>query len=346
MGSMRQKDSRSITSATRSVISSAAAACAFSLLVAAPVSAQTIQVSLQSFAGRRSADIADLAMASARPVSAAECAANADLAFRFSSVDSTRAELRFFHGTNCEMSSVRNDTTDTSCTELPLQIPINMNTQVDEVIPIGSLIDCTAGGTGSRQVYVLALDNDTSEVTGMGQQVNFPIAYDFDGPTAPQDLAARAGESQMTLDWTASTDQLDGYEVYFVANGCDDETRMVTTTRLTDENLTEGDLLRAVAGATSTTTAEFPDDAAIGSWHAVAIRAIDKAKNPGALSEPVCVQRISITTWFDTYCSGASPPAACTSSGCTVAPGRRGDATGLAFLAAFALFGLVWRERR
>jgi len=313
--------------------------------VAAPASAQAIQVSLQSFAGRTSADLADLATTTAVPVSQAECDAAALLDFRFSGVDNTRAQLHFFHGSNCEMSSVRNDTTDTSCVDLTLEYSINMNTEVNQEIPISSLIDCTGGSSGTRTIFVLALDNETSEVSGAGQAVSFPIAFDFAGPSAPTDLVARNGRSETTLEWTASTDQIDRYDVFFIANGCD-ASGALTTDRLSDpDNLLASDILTTASGSSSSATVEFPADTAVGTHHAIAIRAVDNAGNAGGLSNVECVSTIAVTTWFDEYCSGDSPPAACSSSGCSAVPSRRGSFGG-PLLAILALGGLVWRARR
>ena len=320
-----------------------AVACAALLAMAAPASAQDIVVTLQAFTGRTTVSLTDIATVGAVPISQGECDAGAMLDFRFTMVDSARSQLHLFHGANCEMASVRNDTTDTSCTDLNLEYSIDMNSEVNVSIPVSSLVDCTAGSSGTRTIYVLALDNTTSEVSGAGQKVTFPIAYDFAGPSAPSNLVARDGESAMTLTWDGSTDQITTYEVFFVADGCD-AAGTVTTTRLMDPAAPdESAIIATVPAPTAQASVAFPSGVTIGSHNAVAIRGVDSSMNNGDLSAVTCVSRVDLVSFWDAYCSGGDAPAACGSSGCSAAPGR---GSGGVLWSVLLLLGLAWRVRR
>ncbi len=312
------------------------------VLASAPAVAQDIQVTIRSMEGRTSVDLADLATTSAVPISQSECNADALIEFRFTQIDSARSQLHLYYGAMCETVSVRTDTTDTSCNDLELEYAIDMNTQVDQSIPVSSLIDCTAGSSGTRTIYVLAIDNETSEVTGAGQKVSFPIAFDFQGPSAPSGLTISDGETAMTLSWEPSSDQITEYEVYFVENGCSGGA--VTTTAFDDPANPTVAVYTTIEGTTSSASVEFPDGLAVGSEHAVAIRGVDNAGNAGNLSTPQCVTIVDVQTFWDAYCGGGGGGEACTSS-CAASPASRGADRG-AWLALAALAaGLLVRRR-
>lgn len=313
---------------------------ALTWLVAAPAFAQEINVTLRGVTGRSSVDLADLAMIGAAPLSYDECTSGATIDFRFTMVDQNRSQLHLYYGSNCEMVSVRNDTTDTSCVDLGLEYAIDRQMQVDVDIPISDLIDptvpvaeaCDSITSTTRTIFVLAIDNPTSEVSGAGQQVSFPLAFDFDGPSAPTEVSATDGETRSTVRWT-STGQVTRYEVYLVEDGCDAEGNVMTgvfddVTGLTPAKVQDGP-------ASSTTVEPIPG--AIGSHHAIAVRGIDNAMNPGPLSAPVCMTKIDVTTFWDAYCSSADASEACSSS-CSVSatPGRGALLGSLAALLAFA----------
>ncbi len=307
-------------------------ACA---LAAAPVSAQAIQVTLSSFGERTSPDLAALGSITAQPVSRAECEADVMADFRFSGIDSTRARLHLFHGLNCDMASVRNDTTEEICTDLMLDYAIEMSTQIDVAIPISSLIDCS-GSAGARNIYVLALDDETSEVSGAGQLGMFPIAFDLvNRPSTPEALAVEADDAHMTLTWTEPRVHDGSYEVFFVPDGCDAEG--LVTARLTDPpDLADRLPVTIPADGTSAAVIAFPDSVEPGQWNAVALRAVDAAGNEGALSNVACVQRPD--------CASSPAATVCGSGGCAAGSGRpppRGIVLALLFLGAF-----VYRTRR
>jgi len=313
------------------------------LLVATPVAAQEISTTVTALTDRTSVDLTDLSDVTIAPIRTAECDDSHLISFRFSGVDATRAQLHLFYGASCNDSTVRNDATDTSCTDLGLEYAISSRSQVDQDIPVSSLIDCSTATSGTRTIWVLALDEPTSDVTGAGQQNSFPIAYDFVGPSAPQDFAARNGETAATLTWTGSTDEISKYEIYLVPDGCD-ASGTVTTTALSDPNNPDATYLARTetSGSVTTTTVDLPAGGT-GGHHAVAIRGIDNSGNAGPLSDVVCVDQVSVQTFWDTYCTGGGH-AACNSAGYAAAPGPAAPRAGLALGVIAVLLGL--RRRR
>jgi len=317
-------------------------------LVAAPALAQDINVTLRGLTGRDSVDLSDLATTNAAPLSYDECTSGATIDFRFTMVDQNRAQLHLYYGANCEMVSVRNDTTDTSCVDLGLEYTIDMQTQVDVDIPVSDLIDptvpvseaCDSISSTTRTIFVLAIDNPTSEVGMAGQQVDFPLAFDFDGPAAPTEVVATDGQSRSNVSWS-STGQVTRYEVYIVENGCD-AAGNVTTDLFDDPDSVAGlTLIKEQAGPAGSTTIDIPGD--IGDHHAIAVRGIDNAMNPGPLSAPVCLSKVNVNTFWDAYCSGPDATEACNSS-CSVSAAPRSGAL-LGSLAALLALGFVVRRR-
>lgn len=315
-------------------------------LAAAPAAAQDILVTVTALTGRAVVDLADLSSVTRAPLTRAECEAGASISFQFTMIDQARAQLHLFHGSNCNDSSIRNDTTDMSCTDLFLEYAISTRTQVDQDIPVSSLIDCSSTSSGQRTVWVLALDEPVSEVTGAGQQTSFPLAFDFEGPAAPTGFTARDGETAATLSWDGSTDEITVYEVYFVENGCDGM-GTVTTTAFADPDNPTVAVDHVVSGTETGTTVSLVGFGT-GSQHAVAVRAVDNAGNTGPLSTPVCVTKIDVNTFWDAYCGtggagGTGGHPACTGTGCSATPAAR-DRTPFG-LALFALGVLAWRRR-
>ncbi len=76
----------------------------------------------------------------------------------------------------------------------------------------------------------------------------------------------------------------------------------------------------APVGSTSANVT-FPDIVPNGSTGRVAIRPVDRAGNLGPLTDFVCVQHISGSSWREVECGGSTPPAWC-SGGCAATPGR------------------------
>lgn len=311
---------------------------ALAWLAASPAAAQEITTTVTALTGRTVVDLTALSTVSRSPLTRAECTAGAQISFEFTNVDETRSQLHFYYGSMCDVSTVRNDLTDMSCTDFGLEYSIGMRTQVDQTIPVSSLIDCTSTSSGTRTIWVLALDEPTSDVALAGQQDSFPLAYDFAGPSAPSNFTARNGETSGTLEWDGSSDEITSYEIYLVENGCD-ATGAVTTTLLSDPDNPDASALVGTAEG-SVTTSTVTLSGATGSQHAVAIRAIDQAGNTGPLSEVRCVEKIDVQTFWEAYC--ATHPD-CESTGCSATPLGDGRGGFFALLPAIAL--LIWRRR-
>ncbi|MCA9604797.1 MAG: fibronectin type III domain-containing protein [Myxococcales bacterium] len=311
------------------------------LALSSPVAAQDISVTIRSMEGRTSADLTDLASTTAVPVSQSECDNGAIVQWRFSGIDNSRSQLHIYYGSMCETVTVRNDTTSTACTDLSLEHSIDMNTQVDWAIPISDLIDCSTGSSGTRTIYVLAVDNSTSEVTGAGQKVSFPIAFDFAGPSAPSNLMATDAEDRTTLSWDASSDQITSYDVFFVEGGCD-ASGNVTTTAFDDPANPTATVYDTLEGTSSSGEVPLPSGLAFGSNHAIGLRGVDNAGNVGDVSV-TCMTIVDVMTFWDAYCGSGSASEACTSS-CAASPGRPNGEAVLWVLAVAAL-GFAVRRR-
>jgi hypothetical protein len=307
--------------------------------------AQAITAQILEFEGRDSTtgSLQDLASTMASPIGIAEC--DATITFRFSNVDTSRNALEWFEGGNCNDPAVRQDLTTTTCRELAVQpTSINRGSQVEVDVLVRDMIPECESATGSKtlNVWVLALSNPSDEVSGAGQQVNFPIAFDFDVPTAPSNVQAKPGEVAAEVTWSAQTGVRE-YQVFVDPMGCTDGE--VTSEGLLSEppdtSLLVSDL--RPAGTSDRTMVTFPDSVPFGSEIAIGIRAVDFASNTGELAT-VCVERIETVSWWDMMCPPGATAEVCTSNGCAASPGRASN-SGAAFALAAALLALIGRRR-
>jgi len=310
--------------------------------------AQNIDVSVLALGDRTSVNLDTLGSTTGAPVRTAEC--DAIIRFRFRGIDQFRSELRFFEGSMCDQVSVRTDMTSRTCNALDVpSVAIDRRTERDVDVPVDLLVPCGEGGSGVENIWVLAVDNETSEVSGAGQQAQFNIAFNFTTPSAPGTLTARPGENAVTLTWDAEGDAQ--FEVFVDPDGCTDGE--VTSEELTPD-ATESTLARLkVSGPISgtSTTVPYPDDVPIGGEMAVAIRSTSRTGNPGELSEIVCVERIETTSWWEMYCGGGGEGAdseVCRDDGgtCSVAAPGRTASGALSALLGLALLALVLRRSR
>jgi MYXO-CTERM domain-containing protein len=292
-------------------------------LLAGVAQAQTITPRINRFEGRTASEseLARLATTAQNPIGAAEC--DATITFQFNGIDPTRASLRFYEGANCNDPAVRTSTTTTSCNELSVPpVAIDGRSEREVGILARDLVPCDEGGSAVETIWVLALNNVNDTVTGRGQQVSFPIAFDFVPPSAPTSVASGGGEVDALVSWASSGDQVSEFQIFVDPTGCTDGvvTSPVLTMSPPDETALSG-LLAGTAGNTAASArVSFPAEVPIGGQMAVAVRAIDRAQNIGALSTPICVDRFEVTSWWDTYCGSAEAPAVCTNGGCSVAP--------------------------
>jgi len=315
----------------------------------ATANAQDILPSVRAFEGRtRAFSLTDLATTRASPIRLAECE-SATITFRFTGVDINRANLSFFEGQMCDDPTVRQDTTTTTCNELPATAATMNLAVVDVVVPVDELLpeQCRAGsGAGVETIWVLALNNDGETVTGAGQKVSFPLAFDFAPPAMVGSLRATGGESVATLTWSGGEANTT-FQVFLDPNGCTGSTPNADG-GLTGETPDPSLMVKTASGGS--TTVPFPDSVPFGSHVAVAIRGEDSSGNLGSLSNIVCVERFETTSWWDSRCGGGGDGGAvdelCRDDGgtCAATPGRASGA-GLGTLLMIALTALVIRRR-
>lgn len=315
----------------------------------ATAQAQDIAPSVRGFDGRtRAFSLSDLATTRASPIRLAECE-SASITFRFTGVDINRANLSFFEGQMCDDPTVRQDTTTTTCNELPPTAATMNLAVVDVAVPVRELLpsQCeAASGAGVQTVWVLALNARGDTVTGPGQRVSFPLAFDFAPPAMVGSLRATGGEDVATLTWSGG-EAGTTYEVFLDPNGCVGSTP--DSPGLMGEGAPDPTLLWKSGVSGGSTTVDFPDSVPFGGFVAVAIRASDRSGNVGSLSNIVCVERFETTSWWDSRCSGGDGGPVdelCRDDGgtCAASPGSSSGA-GLGTLLMVALAALVIRRR-
>ncbi len=316
---------------------------AWGLLVGS-TQAQDIGVVVNSFEGRENPDLARLGNQLGTPIGEADC--DSLVTFRFTGIDVTRSALFFFHGSSCNDPMVRTDMTSSACQATDAaSVAINGRAQQDPPVLVRDLLPCDMATSGVRTIWVLALNDPTDAVTGAGQQVSFPLAYDFQVPSAPTDPSASGGEARATLTWSSAGSDVVEYQVFADATGCTDD--VVTSPVLTgdppDEGALAGLLTSTAAGTSTSASVSFPASVPVGGQMAVAVRGVDRAGNVGALSTPVCVTRFEVDTWWDSYCPEGDTRGVC-SGGCAAAPGRDASEPMLALLGLVPV-ALVLRRR-
>ncbi|HJL20148.1 MAG TPA: hypothetical protein RMH99_31065 [Sandaracinaceae bacterium LLY-WYZ-13_1] len=322
------------------------------LLAPATASAQEIMVTIQDFEGRSTTPSLMQLGQNPTAITADECDANAQITFRFAMIDTMRTNLQFWEGTNCDDPTVRVDETTTTCQPIllegdtQLEFAIEGRAMIDRMIPVSDLVPCGSGTSGTENIWVLAVENRNSEVTGAGQQVQFDVAYDFQGPSPPTDFSARDGEDSAEITWMGSSEGIREYEVFYVPNGCVDGSPTAEAQMLLGEMPDLSYRLSDMPGSGSTSADVRLTGLALGEEAAVAVRAVDTSGNAGALTEIECVMKIDVTSWLEAYCNGSGASAdACGGESCRVAtPGRSSSGVAGWLLAAAA--ALVWTRRR
>src|SRR5690606_8699685 len=141
--------------------------------------------------------------------------------------------LQFFRGSMCDQVSARTDTTSTACT--PLDIPsvaIENRTERTVRIAIDALVPCGNGSSGVENIWVLALNNETDEVSGPGQRAQLPDAFTFALSGGPVGVTAPPGEAGATRSWEAEGADAQ-FQGFFDPEGWPDG--VVTSERLTPD---------------------------------------------------------------------------------------------------------------
>ncbi len=313
------------------------------LALALPASAlaQEINTAVVSLGDRVEGEfgLAQLALTTANPIGSAECNDTTMIRFRFTGVDQMRSTLYFYRGANCNDPMIRTSTTTTSCEELTPTIAIGAQTTVEADVPISGLVDCARGGSGVSTIWVLALNQNTDTVTAAGQQDSFALAYDLDPPTAPTDVATTGGEANGTVRWGGGQAGF-SYEVFVDTAGCAGGTPSST---VLVAGMAPPDGTTPVATGTSTSAQVSLSSVATNEYVAVAVRSIDRGGNPSVLSQVVCMQKVDVVTWWETYCMQSPQPEECAGSGCAVRPAR---ARGAWLLVPLLLASIVLVRRR
>lgn len=314
-----------------------AAALALTLLGLAPASAHAqLTGTIREFTGRtRTPTFSQLGDAEFA-VTAEECDSSS-IDARFTGIGDS-GSLIFFEGSNCQVSTPARGSDESTCRPLDYEEPTEMLGMRDITIPLNRLLDCATMDAGEKDVFVLAIDNETDDVTA-DQVFTFPLRWDFSGPGAVSGLAVGAGEDAANLTWEGSTAMLRRYDVFLDPEGCVDG---MVVGALAGESPPDSLIVATPAGTAASATAPFPDSVPIGGQAAVAIRGVDEAGNPGTLTAR-CVTRREVTTWWEMYC-GSGGSEACRSSGCSVQPHSSSPALPAA-LAALGV-GLLLTVRR
>lgn len=317
------------------------------LAPAASAQAQDIMVTVRDFTGRTTVPSREqLGSSAGFPITQMDCDTNAEITFRFDGIDTTRTNLYLYQGASCDDVMIRNTTTDERCSELAGPFMTEMRRQVDLTIGVEQLVPCGAGGGGTITVWVLAVNNTMSdEVSGAGQKATFDVAYDFEGPAAPPGFDASGGETSITVEWEAGSDQVTRYEVYVDPNGCMDGAVDPEGALASDpDNPPMSLLATTIDGPSSGGPVPFPESVPTPGEAAVAVRAVDRAGNVGALSPVRCVARFEVTSWLEMYCVDGSADA-CGGSDCSVSPGS-GSTAPLVALGLVVGVALLRRRRR
>ncbi len=315
------------------------------LFAAAPAAAQVMEVHVISFAGREGGtfDLMDLANTEGHPISLTECESGPLVELRFNNVDITRDNLMFFVGSMCTDPNIRNDTTNTTCQALEIDPAPIQRSEVTAFVPAGLLVPpCDEGGSATQTVWALALNNTADDASGVQQNVSFRVAYDFEPPTAPSDVASGGGENMFTVTYTAPSDA-ESVEIFLDPTGCSGG--VVTSTGLTTDPPDASLSIGTFTASTDGTSIPWPDTVPIPGEAAVAVRSVDAAGLEGPLSTPTCVRRYDQVGYWDMMCAGTDPPAYCSGgSGCSVSAPSSHDKGALVLL-VLGVIGLVSLRR-
>lgn len=285
------------------------------------------------------------------PISRAECEANAPITLNVNNapfVSGTRLVWALWQGgtgtagANCQTATSRRPTSGTttaacrlsswSGSEITTTMPV-ITVRPQELFPQG----CSATGDGTYVFYALGVSARVDDTTDIipAHYFSFSVAIDFTAPTAPTANNA-AGDRQIQLSWTnSSAELLAGANVYIDDSAsCD-----VGATTLVAGGAVPSSLEPIVptllgSSPTSRTLSGESLGLSIGGSVWVAVTVLDAARNESAFSNLVCVERVTVSGFWDAYCAeNMLTEAECSArySGCTASPGRR----------RFGVWGLV-----
>ena len=268
----------------------------------------------------------------------------------------------------CESGMTRSSATSLSCTSVPLTGNTFQNAILLSLSVTGTqLFGATActGVTTTRSFYVFdtVSSPDASTTFTAAQFTTLTFSIDSQAPSPPVLGAGPAGDTSVTVTWTNPSDigTQGGVMVYFDPAGCSgtpSDTGGVdagaSSGALVAGGVPPASLLVFEQRSQSITSAAVPaatlgwSAASYGQRGAFAVSVLDNAFNPSRLSNVVCAEHVSVTGFWNRYCTEHGLTVAECSAryrGCSVAlPSRRPD---LVMIAALTLLlGAVLVRRR
>lgn len=311
------------------------------------------------------------------PISQAECTTNAAINFQVSNAP-------FVTGTNLVWALWQGGSTTGADCQLPgsRRVPGGgtpactlsawdggtiTSTTSTLMIPPGSLLPdgCPENGTYTFYLMAVGARDDTAATVAASHYFTFQVRFDRTAPAAPT-VSNAAGDRQIQLNWAnATSDTLAGANVYV------DTSVRCTRSGTGDAGSSTGDgdagvagsrlvagqpapsTLRPVASPRGTSLASaMLDGEALGlslpGSALVAVTVLDTARNESVLSNVACIERVSVSGFWNAYCAENMLSAEeCNArySGCTASPGnRRFGVWGLVGVAA--LLTVVGRRKR
>jgi MYXO-CTERM domain-containing protein len=341
-------------------------------VAAAPsmAAAQATQISadlaVESITGRDGNALTDLVN---NPIGTEECNAGADfvISMRLQNIPTDKSLLDFWRasaGTDCSQPSNRDMTSGGTppCTHLNVDADTTTGGASIKTIStsLANLFDtaneepenqvCTADGSedGKYNIYILAVNAAaTNEAAGKAWFINATL--DTQAPAAPLGTSGGSGDTEISVSWDNSGENLKEQRVYYLKGGCSGgvyggATGDGSADASDNDGGTAGDWTKAKdvsASSTQTTLTGSSIGLAYGDEAAVAVSAIDLAGNESPLSTPACIQRVSTDGFCDKHVAEGGKCESCA----VRAPTRDG---GLPWMVAALALGLarVVRRRR
>lgn len=261
-----------------------------------------------------------------------------------------KSTLAVWVGNNCNQDRTTGGSSTSDCqyvsaTDLP-----RMQNQLTFEVPIAALGECM--GTATMQVWFMAMDtpeSTTEPVTTYGMD---RYTVDTDPPAAPRGVSGGRGESQIKVEWSASSGDILRYYVYWdsaigggdfdAGSGECSSANLYAGADIDPDDLPSGVRKKS---ASSTATSTTLDGANIdGDMAGVAVQAVDLAGNVSALSDTTCVDVVTTAGFWELYrADGGDVEEGCACS----APGggRHGRLPWLGALGLLAVCALRLRRR-
>lgn len=334
-----------------------ALAVAASALAPARASAQ-IMYTIQEF-GDRQAPV-ELYGTNGRPLSEAECTANVDIPIDIVNAPydiGTTQVISIWRGAPtsaaCQTATNRRNTGtgEPPCTFVT-SIPLTAAMQSIELGVQDAFESC--GTATELEFWFLVVNSamDTSTDVPVTNYFTLRAALDPTPPAAPTELMSTPGDAQIQISWTnpEGLEPLEKARIYYDSMGCDAAGEVTSTTLVGGAAAPSGTPAIDVDGQAVRTATVSGEQLGIDydAYAAVAVALVDRAGNESVLSEPICVQRVQVSGFWDAYCSerGMDVDTCSETYGCGVGrPGARGSAAAF-WVAMLAMIGAALRRGR